>query len=418
MKKICQSITIENMKLLKRIGIWFDRHPTATDGIVALALAGLAFLNLYINWGTESTVRAVLAIVLTLIIILPLTLRRHYPLAVLIVMTVAILSYRSLNIPESSFTFYALLLAFFSVGAYGDRRWRGWVRGLTALAIIGYLTYSVFFIERSWIFPVKTLLSQVSVILSDAFLFGAAWWIGDVFRIRRERELELQERTVQLEHERDENARRAVLDERVRIARELHDVVAHHVSVMGIQAGAARRILKQQPEKANEVLSQIETSSRQAVDELQRLLGFLRQQNQVDELTPQPSLKQLEMLVNHMYEAGLPVEIRIEGDLQPLPPGVDLSAYRIVQEALTNTLKHAGPARASVTIRYVTNAIELEIRDDGRGTTQIENLESHGRGLIGMRERVTLHGGEFTARNAPGTGFVVRAKLPLSGRVL
>lgn len=400
------------MKLLKRIGIWFDRHPTGIDGIVALALAGLAFLNLYINWGTESTVRAVLAIVLTLLIILPFIFRRRYPLAVLIVMTVAILIYRSLNIHESSFTFYALLLAFFSAGAYGDRRWRGWVRGLTALATIGFLTYSIFFIERSWIFPLKTALSQVSVVLSDIFLFGAAWWIGDVFRIRRERELELQERTVQLEHERDENARRAVLDERVRIARELHDVVAHHVSVMGIQAGAARRILKQQPEKANEVLSQIETSSRQAVAELQRLLGFLRQQSQVDELAPQPSLKQLDILVNHMREAGLPVEVKIEGEQQSLPPSVDLSAYRIVQEALTNTLKHAGPARATVTIRYVKNAVELEIQDDGRGSVQIESLESNGRGLIGMRERVTLHGGEFTAGKAPGTGFIVRAKLP------
>ena len=403
--------------MLRRIGIWFDRHPTGTDGIVAAALTGLAFLNLYINWGNDTVLRAALAIALTLSVILPFTLRRRFPLAVLAFMTVAILVYRSLNIPESSFTLYALLLAFFSAGAYGTSPWRDRIRFLSALATIGYLTYSVFFIGRGWIFPVKTALSQVSVVLAEAFLFGAAWWIGNVFRIRRIHEIDLQERTIQLEQERDENARRAVLDERVRIARELHDVVAHHVSVMGIQAGAARRILKQQPEKANEVLSQIEASSRQAVAELQRLLGFLRQESQVDELTPQPSLNQLDVLVKHMREAGLPVEVKIEGEPQPLPPGVDLSAYRIVQEALTNTLKHAGSATAYVTLHYVPNTLELEIRDTGSNQVQDDVPEKKGRGLIGMRERVTLHGGEFFARGIPGVGFIVKAKLPLTGQV-
>lgn len=403
---------------MRRIGIWFDRHPTGTDGMVAAALVGLAFLNLYINWGNDTVLRAALAIALTLLLILPFTLRRRFPLAVLSFMTVAILVYRSLNIPESSFTLYALLLAFFSAGAYGTSPWRDRIRLLSAFATIGYLTYSVFFIGRGWIFPVKTALSQVSVVLAEAFLFGAAWWIGNVFRIRRIHETELQERTIQLEQERDENARRAVFDERVRIARELHDVVAHHVSVMGIQAGAARRILKQQPEKANEVLSLIEASSRQAVAELQRLLGFLRQESQVDELAPQPSLNQLDVLVKHMREAGLPVEVKIEGEPQPLPPGVDLSAYRIVQEALTNTLKHAGPATAFVTIRYASNKLELEIRDTGKNQTQEDSLEKKGRGLIGMRERVTLHGGEFFARGIPGVGFIVRVTLPLRGQVV
>ena len=404
--------------MLRRIGIWFDRHPIGTDGMVAAALVGLAFLNLYINWGNDTVLRAALAIALTLLLILPFTLRRRFPLAVLSFMTVAILVYRSLNIPESSFTLYALLLAFFSAGAYGTSPWRDRIRLLSAFATIGYLTYSVFFIGRGWIFPVKTALSQVSVVLAEAFLFGAAWWIGNVFRIRRIHETELQERTIQLEQERDENARRAVFDERVRIARELHDVVAHHVSVMGIQAGAARRILKQQPEKANEVLSLIEASSRQAVAELQRLLGFLRQESQVDELAPQPSLNQLDVLVKHMREAGLPVEVKIEGEPQPLPPGVDLSAYRIVQEALTNTLKHAGPATAFVTIRYASNKLELEIRDTGKNQTQEDSLEKKGRGLIGMRERVTLHGGEFFARGIPGVGFIVRVTLPLRGQVV
>jgi signal transduction histidine kinase len=266
--------------------------------------------------------------------------------------------------------------------------------------------------------PVETILYQLSVVLLNVFLFGAAWWIGEVFRIRREHELKLQERTIQLEHERDENAQRAVLDERVRIARELHDVVAHHVSVMGIQAGAARRTLKQQPEKASESLSLIEESSRQAVGELQRLLGFLRQQNQRDELSPQPGLGQLEALIEHMREAGLPVQIKIEGEQKPLPPGVDLSAYRIIQEALTNTLKHAGPASALVTIRYSGHAIELEVVDNGHSTVQTGSNENRCRGLIGMRERVSLHGGEFSAGKITGNGFFVKAKLPFAGRIL
>jgi signal transduction histidine kinase len=384
--------------------------------MVAVALAALAFLNLYINWGTEPTLRAVLAITLTLLVILPFTFRRQFPLAVLVFMTAALITYRSLNIPESSFTLYALLLAFFSTGAYGTRPWRDRIRALSAFATVGFLAYSVLFVGRGWIFPVKTALSQISVILAEAFLFGAAWWIGNVFRIRREHEVDLQERTVQLEKERDENARRAVLDERVRIARELHDVVAHHVSVMGIQAGAARRILKQQPDKANDVLSLIEASSREAVAELQRLLGFLRQDSQADELVPLPSLEQMGVLVKHMREAGLPVEISVEGEPQPLPPGVDLSAYRIIQEALTNTLKHAGQAKSFIKIRYTNTGLELEIRDNGNYSAEEGIPEKRGKGLIGMRERVSLHGGEFFARGVPGIGFIVKATLPLTGR--
>jgi len=256
-------------------------------------------------------------------------------------MTMAVIAFRTSAIPESSFISYALLLAFFTAGAYGQQRYRNLIRGVSALLIISLLIYEIFFQQRGTDFPTQTILYQLSVILLNIFLFAAAWWIGEVFRTRDQRELELQEKTRQLEKEKDENARRAVMDERVRIARELHDVVAHHVSVMGIQAGAARRILKQQPDKANEVLSQIEASSRQAVAELQRLLGFLRADNQVDDIAPQPSLQQLDALVNQMRLTGLSVAVKIEGEKIPLPPGVDLSAYRIVQEALTNTLKHA-----------------------------------------------------------------------------
>jgi signal transduction histidine kinase len=416
MQNGCQSINIRTVKIIKRILQWFTSHPIGTDILITLAFAVLALLNLYVNWGTSSGLSSFLAVLLTLLVILPLAVRRRYSLGVLIFMTLAVIAFREFNIPESPFIKYALLLAFFNAGAYGRARFRKWVRGISALLVIGLLTYSIFFQQQDAEVPTQTILYQISVILLDVFLFAAAWWIGEVFRTRNQRELELQERTRQLEKERDENARRAVMDERVRIARELHDVVAHHVSVMGIQAGAARRILKQQPEKANDVLSQIEASSRQAVAELQRLLGFLREQNQVDDISPQPSLKQLDVLFNQMRLTGLSISVKIEGEEKPLPPGVDLSAYRIVQEALTNTLKHAGPVSANVTIRYLGDAVELEIKDNGPKVPISEaTQESKGRGLIGMRERVSLHGGEFQAGSLPEGGFIVKAKLPLTG---
>ena len=411
-----QSINIRTVKIFKRIGNWFVRHPNGTDILITLAFAVLAMLNLYVNWGTYSRIPSYFAVILTLLVILPLAFRRRFPLGVLSFMTLAVITFRAFNIPESDFISYALLLAFFNAGAFGQQRLRNWVRGASFLLVIGWLTYSIFFEQRGADLPAQTILYQISVVLLNVFLFAAAWWIGEVFRIRNQREVELQERTRQLEKERDENAHRAVMDERVRIARELHDVVAHHVSVMGIQAGAARRILKQQPDKAYDVLSQIEGSSRQAVAELQRLLGFLREENQIDDIAPQPGLKQLELLVNRMRLAGLSVSVKKEGTEIPLPPGVDLSAYRIIQEALTNTLKHAGPVNADITIRYLPDAVELEIKDNGPQVAQSEtNPEIKGRGLIGMRERVSLHGGEFFAGRLPEGGFLVKAKLPLTG---
>jgi signal transduction histidine kinase len=410
-----QSINIRTVKIFKRIINWFTSHPIGMDILITLAFAVLALLNLYVNWGISSRLSAFFAVFLTLSVILPLIFRRRYPLGVLIFMSLAVITFRAFNIPESSFINYALLLAFFNAGAYGRPRFRNWVRGFCCLLVIGLLAYSIFFQQRGSDVPAQTILYQLSVVLLNVFLFAAAWWIGEVFRTRNQREAELQERTRQLEKERDENARRAVMDERVRIARELHDVVAHHVSVMGIQAGAARRILKQQPDKANDVLSQIEASSRQAVAELQRLLGFLREENHVDDIAPQPGLKQLDVLFDQMRLTGLSISVHKEGEEIPLPPGVDLSAYRIVQEALTNTLKHAGPVNADVTIRYLRGAVELEITDNGSTPQSVSNQESKGRGLIGMRERVSLHGGDFFAGRLPEGGFSVKAKLPFTG---
>jgi signal transduction histidine kinase len=241
-------------------------------------------------------------------------------------------------------------------------------------------------------------------------LFAIAWLAGFAARERAAQAEAAEERATHAEREREENARRAVFEERVRIARELHDVVAHHVSMMGVQAGAARVVIDRDRAKAKEALSAIESSSRQAVAELHRLLGFLRQAGDRDDLAPQPGLGQLPRLAASMSESDLAVEVSIEGDTRSLPPTVDVSAYRIVQEALTNTLKHAGASRADVHVRYWPDELEVEIVDDGR-PNGASSSASGGLGLIGMRERAALHGGQLSAGPAAGGGFTVRVKL-------
>jgi signal transduction histidine kinase len=401
------------MNIFKPLWAIINRYPLITDVTLTSVLAGLALLSLLANWVPGQKVTFFLAVLLTLMLIIPLILRRYFPLAVLMFMVVVEIYYRFLLIPEPRYTAYAVLFAVASAAAFGNKRWRAWVISLVILfEMIAVISLAIVYPESGWL--KGTPLAQFLQLLLNLFLFGAAWWIGEVFRSRREREAELKERTEQLEKERGENAQRAVLDERVRIARELHDVVAHHVSVMGIQAGAARKVLNKQPEKANEALSEIESSSRQAISELHRLLGFLRPKNQVEEVSPQPSLKQLDGLVKEMENLGLPTEVKIIGMEKPIPESVDLSAYRIIQEALTNVLKHAGPAKATVTVKHSIDMMELEIIDNGKGKITGSGKQPGGRGIIGMQERISLHGGKLETGNLPGGGFFVRAKLPLN----
>jgi len=263
------------------------------------------------------------------------------------------------------------------------------------------------------VLPIDRILFSTTNFILNLILFLGAWWSGNTLRISREKAIQLRGRTEQLVREREENARRAVVDERIRIARELHDVLAHHVSVMGIQAGAARQVLKQYPEKALNSLSLIETSSRQAVSELYHLLGLLRDEKQVESFTSQPGLKQLVELVADMQTAGLRVEVRTEGEKREIPQMVDLSAYRILEEALTNILKHAGATKATINMRYQNSTLFLEVTDNGHGIVNDDKMASDGKGLIGMRERVNLLNGEFWAGNGPNGGFLVKVKLPL-----
>jgi signal transduction histidine kinase len=212
------------------------------------------------------------------------------------------------------------------------------------------------------------------------------------------------------ERERDLGAREAVVEERARIARELHDVIAHNVSMMVVQAGAERRVLEDERGSTHEVLETVEQIGRDALTEMRRLVGMLRSDSP-DPLEPQPGLEDLPVLVTQVHEAGLPVDLSVEGEPRKLPAGIELSAYRIVQEALTNALKHAGDAHASVHVRYGLDSLELEIVDNGAGTEATPLGGGHG--LVGMRERVALYGGRFDAGRRATGGFVVRVLLPI-----
>jgi signal transduction histidine kinase len=288
----------------------------------------------------------------------------------------------------------ALAIAAYSVGDYAERI-REWI-GLAGVAALIAVNAA-----RQFSFGDLLLI---------AMILGGAWLAGRAIRYRRDRERTLERLTVDLEREREEKARAAVAEERVRIARELHDVVAHAISVIVLQARGGRRSLATDPGETREALDTIEATGSQALTEMRRLLEMLRRDDEEIALVPQPSLRYLDALAAQVREAGLPVDLSVEGEPIELPPGVDLSAYRIVQEALTNALKHAGPATARVVLRYRENDLELEIADTGLGTGA---NDGEGHGLVGMRERVSLYGGRIEAGPRNGGGFAVRARLPL-----
>ena len=242
--------------------------------------------------------------------------------------------------------------------------------------------------------------------------FGISWLAGYALRERAEQAEEAEVRATHAEREREAAARIAVAEERARIARELHDIVAHAVSVMLLQVGAVRHKLPDALAEDREALRSVEQTGRTALAEMRRLLGATRGHGQDLELTPQPGLDNLDSLVDDVVRAGLPVRLHVDGDRVPLPRAIDLSAYRIIQEGLTNALKHARAQHADVTIRYGSDELQLEVRDDGRGPASTDGL---GHGLVGIRERVKIYGGEMTAGTANGGGFVLSTRLPLAG---
>ena len=372
------------------------------DGAVALALAGWTQFDLWKHPpATMHTVggRGVLSVLLVLVT-LPLAVRRRTPAATLLtaagaLVVGAFLVSHSNGVPVG--VFLAMLLAFYSVGAHCDDR-RSPLVGAVAVAAIAAAD-----LARPGTF-------SASGTRPSAWLaFAIAWLVGRDLRRRRQRVAELEDRAERLEREREEQAQLAVAEERGRIARELHDVIAHGVSVIVVQAQAGPHLVDD-PQRVIGVFRAIESSGRDALVELRRLLGILRSEDEQLAIGPQPGLGSLQSLVEQMRASGLPVQLRIEGEPVHLPAGIDLSAYRIVQEALTNVVKHAGDAAAEVVIRYGARALELDVVDDGRGRTPSRNGSGHG--LIGMRERVALYDGTLETGTRDGGGYAVRARLP------
>jgi signal transduction histidine kinase len=292
-------------------------------------------------------------------------------------------------------------MAVYAVAAFCDRR-RAFV-GL--VAVLGLI----------WVEVLLADMTEGGDFLFTALLVFGPWLVGRIVAARVELAAELRDKADRLEREQEKQAQLAVAHERARIARELHDVVAHNVSVMVVQAAAARRMIDHDASKAKDALGSVEQTGRAALKEMRRMVGMLGSDPEEPlALAPQPSVDELGWLVERAREAGLDVDLSIEGEKRRLESGVDLSAFRIVQEALRNTLKHAGPARAKVTIRYGEHDVEVDVSDNGRGVAaQTANGAATGQGLVGMRERVAMLGGEIEAGYRKDGGFGVHAKLPL-----
>ena len=329
---------------------------------------------------------------------LPLLLRRRLPLLAPLAVFAALGLTAILDgdvVGNTAGGFGCALLAFWAVGVNNTtgQALAGFATGLGAIALV---------VQRGD----QDLEDFLFVSFISSFAFAA----GVTLHRRIEASKALAERAERAEEERERAANEAVAGERARLARELHDVVAHHVSVMTVQAGAVRRLLKPEQEREREALVSVEETGRKAHPEMRRLLGVLRPEGEAPELAPQPGMRTLGTLIDQVRAAGLPVELEVEGKAVELPPGVDLSAYRIVQEALTNTLKHAGPSRAWVHVRYGDEDVELSIENDGR---ESDDGIPPGHGLVGMRERVAVYGGTLESGPREGGGFTVRARLPI-----
>jgi signal transduction histidine kinase len=382
------------------------RVQGAGDALLALVLAATsvpAVLHGDLSWGSPKPLGVTLALLSTV----PVAIRSRRPLLVAAVVLAANGACIFAAAPrQAAFQpFVALVLVAYSAGSRAEGRRALWVPPVLAVAAVPLFVAAVAHGQQ----PGNAIPSFVWLM--------AAWVIGRTVRSWRLKTISLEAANRELAEQRELQARAAVAVERGRIARELHDVVAHNVSMMVVQAGAAARVLDGEQPHVRNALDVISATGRETVDEMRALLGVLRSDDGPASLRPQPGLADLEQLICGVREAGLPVTLRIEGTRCPLPPALDLSAFRIIQEALTNSLRHAGPAAARVTVRYRAGAVELEITDTaaggGGGAADGPGESGTGHGLVGMRERAAMFGGELEAARS-GSGFTVRARLPLS----
>lgn len=364
--------------------------------IGALTVAGIA--ELVVSPGSPTTSRwfAVPALAL---LMLPLFTRRWFPFgapAAYWILAPALSFVDGLLIPSVESLFLVGLASAALLGNLRNAR-HAWIGLAIVLAGITAVVYNI---------PGRTTAELILIPVE----FGIAWAAGYALRMRGEQVEAAETRAARAEREREAAARVAVAEERARIARELHDIVAHAMSVMVLQVGAVRHKLPQALEEDRDALGRVERAGRTALAEMRRLLGAMRRDGDGLDLAPQPGLDGLDSLLEDVGRAGLPAELHVEGHPYELPRAIDLSAYRIVQEGLTNSLKHANATRADVTVRYRDDELGIEVVDNGAGVATSDGL---GHGLVGIRERVKIYGGDMNAGTPPEGGFVLSARLPI-----
>ena len=404
----------EAMKLSSSISTWSKANPAAID-MAAVALVLFFATTDVATGGFPSNQRQpdVLAYVLLVGQILPFMFRRRYPLAVMYVMVVSLGLYWILEYPAGSDA--SGIVAIYSAMAYGVNRRNTWLHSMVAvvaMALIASALAAGFFVDDDGFTPFV-----VGAVLA---LHLAAAAFGEVVYQRRQRNEELWARASLAEAEVETRARLAVNEERTRIAREMHDIVAHGISVISVQASAAQEIARSDPDRTIGILEDIEATGREALAEMRRMLGVLRKgdDHKVD-LSPQPSLTELSNSIAQRVEAGLPTELVITGQQHPLSPGLELAAFRIIQEALTNVAKHAGDSStAIVALTYEPTTFTISITDTGRGAVSNLSSTGSGHGLIGMQERVDAYDGKFAAGPRTGGGYEVLAVFRLNERTI
>ena len=371
-------------------------NPTVLDALIGTAFVIVAIVGAFAGSSNVDYRDAdAISVIVSITVAVPYFFRRRAPLATLLLSVPGVV-FLSLRNYQTGATPTMLIVGVYTVAAYSDRTKRAIgmgsiVLGLTILGVAG-----------------TKALDGPSLALNFA-IYTATFLFGSAVRNRRLYGEQLEARADLLERERDEEARRAVAEERLRIAQDLHDVVAHSMGVIAVQAGVGAHVIDTDPAEAKKSLEAISRTSRASLAEIRRMLGVLREDDGA-QYAPAPGLAELERLTQGVRDAGLAVEISIEGSRCDLPPGVDFTAYRIVQESLTNVLKHAGKAKALVTIAYEPAALRIEVVDDGRGVNGRATPGGHG--LMGMRERAGVYGGSFEAGPRAGGGFRVSVRLP------
>jgi signal transduction histidine kinase len=365
---------------------WLRRHPWLADSVFVFVLGAGYLIN------AAHSRHWLPGVPLALAITLPLLWRRRQSELVLLLVTTATAVNAFWYSEVAPFAPFAAGLAIYTVASHSPRR-HALGASLAAAAIL---------------LAVVAIKGTAAQIIPDTVLFASAWAIGDSIGARRSYTRELEEKAERLERERATEAARAVAEEQTRIGRELHDVIAHNLSVIVVQAAAANDVFDSRPDLAREALYEIESTGRGALGELRRLLGAVS--GGETDFAPPPGLEQLHSLIAQVRAAGLEVVVSVLGSPCVLPTAIDLSAYRVVQEALTNTLKHAQASRVGVDLHFTGDALAIAVRDNGRGNGVGGGT---GSGLIGMRERVVTYGGTLQAGPAPGGGFAVEARFPL-----